>query len=81
MSEAWRWDVRRKDWEVVVEFRDEIVERHTNMTRLGARMAASGLNSTFARGARVVRHGGPLTAPTYEGVGAYAMARPMAETT
>lgn len=66
---------RPRDWEVVVEFRGEVVERHKGMTRFGARMAASGMNSTFARGARVVQRGGLFTAPIYEPVPMYALAR------
>jgi hypothetical protein len=71
---------RLKDWEVVVTFRGREVEHHKGMTRVGARMAANGMNSTFARGARVVQRGGFFTAPIYESVPMYATARPSAQT-
>lgn len=67
---------RAKDCEVVVTFRGRKVEQHKGMTRFGARMAANGMNSTFARGARVVQRGGFFTAPVYESVPMYATARP-----
>lgn len=67
--------MRKRNWEVVVVFNGEVVDRWQGMTRFGARMSASGMNSTFARGARVVQRGGPFTAPVYESMGAYASAR------
>lgn len=66
---------RPKDWEVVVTFRGKVVARHPGRTRFGARMEANGMNSTFARGARVVQRGGLWTAPQYESVPMYATAR------
>lgn len=67
--------MKPKNWEVEVTFRGKVVERRTGMTRFGARMEASGLNSTFARGMRVVQRGGLFTAPVYEGGAPYAFAR------
>lgn len=68
---------RPRDWEVVVTFGGNVVERRIGMTRFGARMEASGLNSTFARGMPVLTRGGPFTAPTYDTSGMpYASARP-----
>jgi len=69
---------RERNWQVVVTFNGKVVNRWTGMTRLGARMSASGMNSSFARGARVVQRGGPFTAPVYERVPFYASASEVA---